>query len=41
MGEEGDWDGAGHNTSCSIEPMRKKGGYKVIVEASEKLNKKH
>lgn len=37
----GDWNGAGMHTNYSTEPMRNDGGYDVIIQAIEKLGKKH
>jgi glutamine synthetase len=38
---EGDWNGAGCHTNYSTKPMREEGGYPVILEAIEKLHKRH
>jgi glutamine synthetase len=38
---KGDWNGSGCHTNYSTKPMREEGGWDIIIDAIEKLGKKH
>ena len=38
---DGDWNGSGCHTNFSTQPMRDSNGYSVILDAIDKLGKKH